>query len=71
MVRRLVLLLNAAALAAVLSSPVRAADRIDMAALVDAFHQIALQGQGRVSKWTPGSTPLSLKVTAAFGAAEL
>lgn len=42
-----------------------------MMALVTAFDQVVLREQGRVAKWTRGTAPLSLKVNASFGTAEL
>lgn len=60
-----------AILACALAAPAQSAERIDMITLVTAFDQIVLREQGRVAKWTRGAAPLSLKVTASFGAAEL
>ena len=58
-------------LASIAAVPAVAAGQIDMAALVTAFDQIVLREQGRVAKWTRGTVPLSLKLGASFGTAEL
>lgn len=65
------LIFLSAILACALTTPARSAEPIDMMALVTAFDQIVLREQGRVAKWTRGAAPLSLKVTASFGTAEL
>lgn len=52
------------------SAGARAAEKADLATLVFVFDQMVLREQGRISKWTPGTRNLTIKVTAKFGERE-
>jgi hypothetical protein len=68
---RIWLRLGVLALVAALSTPAAAADKIYFAALVDAFDEMVLRDQGRISKWRVRTTPLKLKVAPGFEESEL
>jgi hypothetical protein len=59
-----------AALICLAAWPAVSAERVDMAAVMTAFDEMILRGQGRVAKWPERTAPLTFKVAADFGERE-